>query len=80
MGGNSKDKMFVFIGFNNTNFDNFLMLEDFLIYKENCNEQEITISDVFYNGSQLLNFKFTSQEDTLNWLSSQLSDSRNPVG
>ena len=30
--------------------------------------------------SQLLNFKFTSQEDTLNWLSSQLSDSRNPVG
>ena len=54
---NSKDKMFVFIGFNNTNFDNFLMLEDFLIYKENCNEQEITISDVFYNGSQLLNFK-----------------------
>jgi hypothetical protein len=54
---NSQDKMFVFVGFNNTNFDNFLMLEDFLMYKENQTEQEITISDVFYNGSQLLNFK-----------------------
>ena len=51
----SLDKICVFIGFNNTNFDNFLMLEDFLKYNDEGNE--VRISDIFYNGSQLLNFK-----------------------
>jgi hypothetical protein len=51
----SLDKVCVFIGFNNTNFDNFLMLEDFLKYNDEGNE--VRISDIFYNGSQLLNFK-----------------------
>jgi len=57
----SKNRQLVFIGFNNTNFDNFLMLEDFLLYKENNSNCEITISDIFYNGSQLLNFKIAGR-------------------
>ena len=52
----SYNRVCVFVGFNNTNFDNFLALEDFLSYSDSCNE-EVRISDVFYNGSQLLNFK-----------------------
>lgn len=52
----SIDRVLVFIGFNNTNFDNFLILEDFLSYNDNS-DGEIRISDIFYNGSQLLNFK-----------------------
>ena len=54
---NSMNKMFVFIGFNNTNFDNFLMLEDFLKYRQTHSDREISVGDVFYNGSQLLNFR-----------------------
>lgn len=54
---NSNHKMFIFIGFNNTNFDNFLMLEDFLQYNEEHSDNPINISEIFYNGSQLLNFK-----------------------
>jgi hypothetical protein len=53
----SHNKSCVFIGFNNTNFDNFLALEDFLKY----NPDGIRISDVFYNGSQLLNFKIAGR-------------------
>jgi len=56
----SKDKVCVFIGFNNTNFDNFLILEDFLKYNDET-DGEIKISDIFYNGSQLLNFKIAGR-------------------
>ena len=56
----SLNKVCVFIGFNNTNFDNFLALEDFLKYNDET-EDEIKISDIFYNGSQLLNFKIAGQ-------------------
>jgi hypothetical protein len=52
----SLDKVCVFVGFNNTNFDNFLALEDFLRYNEDT-DYELNISDIFYNGTQLLNFK-----------------------
>ena len=54
---NSNDRMFVFIGFNNSNFDNFLLLEEILKYRSEGHDIEIGVSDVFYNGSQLLNFK-----------------------
>jgi len=56
----SLDKVCVFIGFNNTNFDNFLMLEEFLKYNDET-DGEVKISDIFYNGSQLLNFKIAGQ-------------------
>jgi hypothetical protein len=56
----SLDKVCIFIGFNNTNFDNFLMLEEFLKYNDET-DGEIKISDIFYNGSQLLNFKIAGQ-------------------
>jgi len=56
----SLDKVCVFVGFNNTNFDNFLLLEDFLKYNDESDD-EIKISDIFYNGSQLLNFKIAGQ-------------------
>ena len=60
---NSLNKMFVFIGFNNTNFDNFLMLEDFLRYRQVHSDREINVGDVFYNGSQLLNFRINGMHN-----------------
>lgn len=58
----SHDKVCILIGFNNTNFDNFLLLEDFLKYNDDCsNLTEVKISDIFYNGSQLLNFKIAGR-------------------
>jgi len=48
---------FCLIGFNNTNFDNFLLLEGLLSFKQNCGlENDIEVKNIFYNGSQLLNF------------------------
>lgn len=58
------DKMLVFIGFNNTNFDNFIMLEGLLKYKENNIEADYNVSDIFYNGSQLLNFRVSGRHTT----------------
>ncbi len=58
------DKMLVFIGFNNTNFDNFIMLEGMLKYKEKNVEADFNVSDIFYNGSQLLNFRVSGRHTT----------------
>ena len=58
------DKMLVFVGFNNTNFDNFIMLEGLLKYKEAHNEADYAVSDIFYNGSQLLNFRVSGRHTT----------------
>jgi len=61
---NQLNKMFVMIGFNNTNFDNFLLLEGLLKYKELHPETEYSVSDIFYNGSQLLNFRVAGRHTT----------------
>lgn len=58
------DKMLVFIGFNNTNFDNFIMLEGMLKYKESHSDADYNVSDIFYNGSQLLNFRVSGRHTT----------------
>jgi len=58
------DKMLVFVGFNNTNFDNFLMLEGLLKYKELNTLADYGVSDIFYNGSQLLNFRVNGRHTT----------------
>jgi hypothetical protein len=58
---NQFDKSFVFIGFNNTNFDNFLLLSGLLKYKGLI---EINVSEIFYNGSQLLNFIINGRHTT----------------
>jgi hypothetical protein len=58
------DKMLVFVGFNNTNFDNFIMLEGFLKYKELHTLADYGVSDIFYNGSQLLNFRINGRHTT----------------
>ena len=58
------DKMLVFVGFNNTNFDNFLLLEGLLQYKEDNPTCDYNVSDVFFNGSQLLNFRINGRHNT----------------
>ncbi|MGL5964220.1 MAG: hypothetical protein ACRCZ2_07495 [Fusobacteriaceae bacterium] len=54
---NSIDTTFCFVGFNNSNFDNFLLLEGLLDFNQYENKTEYSVNNVFYNGSQLLNFR-----------------------
>jgi hypothetical protein len=53
---NSNDMTYCFVGFNNSNFDNFLLLEGLLDFNQYENKTEYSVNNVFYNGSQLLNF------------------------
>jgi hypothetical protein len=59
---NQMDKAFVFIGFNNANFDNFILLDSLLRFNEV--NSEFSVSDIFYNGSQLLNFYMCGRHNT----------------
>ena len=59
---NEIGKFFVFVGFNNANFDNFLLLDGLLNYKEGF--KEVNLSQIFYNGSQLLNFHMSGRHNT----------------
>jgi hypothetical protein len=59
---NQEDRAFVFIGFNNANFDNFILLDALLNYREEY--REFTVSDIFYNGTQLLNFYVCGRHNT----------------
>lgn len=59
---NQMDKAFVFVGFNNANFDNFILLDALLRYNEI--NTEYSVSDIFYNGSQLLNFYMCGRHNT----------------
>lgn len=61
---NQENKIFCFIGFNNTNFDNFIFLNALLKNKENKEINEYNIGEIFYNGSQLLNFKLNGRHHT----------------
>jgi hypothetical protein len=45
------DKKLVFIGFNNSNFDNYILIDRML--ELDCDE--VKVSNIMYNGSQLLN-------------------------
>ena len=59
---NQKDTAFTLVGFNNANFDNFILLNSLLKY--NDVDTEFNVSDIFYNGSQLLNFHINGRHDT----------------
>jgi hypothetical protein len=59
---NQFDTAFVFIGFNNANFDNFILLDALLRF--NQEHHEFSVSDIFYNGTQLLNFYMCGRHNT----------------
>lgn len=59
---NQMETAFVFVGFNNANFDNFILLDSLLRYNET--NTEFSVSDIFYNGSQLLNFYMCGRHNT----------------
>jgi len=61
---NQADKAFIFIGFNNANFDNFILLDALLRHQEKNICDEFSVSDIFYNGSQLLNFYMCGRHNT----------------
>ena len=60
---NQSNTEFVFIGFNNSNFDNFILL-DALLTNQNNFVDDYTLHDIFYNGSQLLNFQMCGRHTT----------------
>lgn len=53
---NRCNAIFCFVGFDNSNFDNFILLSALLKHKKEM-AFEYSVSDIFYNGSQLMNFK-----------------------
>lgn len=54
--------MIKFISFNGANFDNFILLDKLLKLSElEEYEEKLNISDIFYNGTQLLNFKINGR-------------------
>jgi hypothetical protein len=57
---NQADTCFTFVGFNNVNFDNFILLDAVLRY----NDDALSVSEIFYNGNQLLNFKMSGRHST----------------
>ena len=61
---NQAHKTFCFIGFNNANFDNFLFLEALLNNLSGNQDAKYSVSDIFYNGSQLLNFMLNGRHYT----------------
>jgi len=54
------DKRLTFVGFNNTNFDNFILLRGLLLDRQ----FDFDVKNVFYNGSQLLNFTLNGRHKT----------------
>lgn len=60
---NEPNRRMTFIGFNNTNFDNFIFL-DALLTRNDSGIDETNVTNVFYNGSQLLNFTLNGRHNT----------------
>jgi hypothetical protein len=54
----SNDKTCCFVGFNNACFDNFILLDALLSFNQYENKVDFSVKNIFYNGSQLLNFDF----------------------
>lgn len=54
----SNDLTFCFVGFNNACFDNFILLDALLSFNQYENKVDFSVRNIFYNGSQLLNFSF----------------------
>lgn len=53
---NEKNIKYTFIGFNNSNFDNFILLKALL-------NSRVVVNQIFYNGNSLLNFKINGRHD-----------------
>lgn len=51
-----QENTFCFVGFNNANFDNFILLDGLLRHDQHKHRVSFNVNGVFYNGSQLLNF------------------------
>jgi len=60
---NESNTQFVFIGFNNSSFDNFLFLGA-LLRNQNKYYDDYSITDIFYNGNVLLNFQMNGRHTT----------------
>lgn len=58
---NQQNKIFCFVGFNNSNFDNFILLSGLLKNQDITEKNNYRVSDIFYNGSSLLNFKLNGR-------------------
>ena len=56
---NQENIKYTLIGFNNANFDNFILLDALL----NSNNEDHNVDQIFYNGSQLLNFNINGRHD-----------------
>lgn len=57
---NHNDIKYTFIGFNNSNFDNFILLKALLNTRL---KNELPTTQIFYNGNSLLNFKISGRHD-----------------
>lgn len=51
-----QNNTFCFVGYNNANFDNFILLDSLLRHDQHKNRVSFNVNGIFYNGSQLLNF------------------------
>lgn len=55
---NQLDRRFLLVGYNNSNFDNHILIDDFLRLKS---KYDISVSDIFYNGNSILNAKINGR-------------------
>jgi hypothetical protein len=60
---NQGNKKFVFVGFNNCNFDNIILLNALLKHNEHLCKLDYKVSGVFYSGSSLLNFRINETHE-----------------
>lgn len=58
---NEHNTIFKFVGFNSANFDNFLLLNDMMEYKQTICKDDLSVTDILYNGNQLLNYKINGR-------------------
>jgi hypothetical protein len=58
---NQHNTIFKFVGFNSANYDNYMLMSDLFGYKLKSKSENMSITDVQYNGNQLLNFKINGR-------------------
>lgn len=62
---NQINKAYDLVSFNGSNFDNIILLRELLILNQTEEYKErLNISDIFYNGNQLINFKINGRHST----------------
>jgi hypothetical protein len=59
-----QNQTFCFVGFNNVNFDNFILLDALLRFNQHESRVCYNVNNIFYNGSQLLNFAINGRHST----------------